>query len=102
MLTLSDEIVKGSTLHKNLAVTDEYLLLFGNGDGGGGPTGPMLDKLDRLSALSTHNAEVPDVKMGSPIEFFEKLMESTDNGQKLPTWRGELYFEYHRGVSEPD
>lgn len=102
MLTLSDEIVKGSTLHKNLAVTDEYLLLFGNGDGGGGPTGPMLDKLDRLSALSTHNAEVPDVKMGSPIEFFEKLMDSTDNGQKLPTWRGELYFEYHRGVSEPD
>jgi alpha-mannosidase len=28
-----------------LAVTDECLLLYGNGDGGGGPTPRMLEKV---------------------------------------------------------
>lgn len=28
-----------------MAVTDECLLLFGNGDGGGGPTSLMLEKV---------------------------------------------------------
>ena len=39
------EIVKGAHKNKNLATTNECLLLFGNGDGGGGPTAPMLEKV---------------------------------------------------------
>lgn len=39
------EITKGVRNHKNLAVTDECLLLYGNGDGGGGPTPRMLEKV---------------------------------------------------------
>ena len=32
--------------------------------------------------------------MGSHMdEFFDHLRKTTDNGTKLPNWRGELYFE---------
>ena len=41
----SIEIVEGVGNNKNLGVTDECLLLFGNGDGGGGPTPRMLSKV---------------------------------------------------------
>jgi alpha-mannosidase len=37
--------MKGARGHKNLAVTDKSLLLYGNGDGGGGPTPRMLEKV---------------------------------------------------------
>jgi alpha-mannosidase len=39
------ELVKGVENNKNLGVTDQCLLLFGNGDGGGGPTPPMLERV---------------------------------------------------------
>jgi alpha-mannosidase len=39
------ELVDGVGNNKNLGVTDECLLLFGNGDGGGGPTPRMLSKV---------------------------------------------------------
>jgi len=41
----SVELVDGVGNNKNLGVTDECLLLFGNGDGGGGPTPRMLSKV---------------------------------------------------------
>jgi alpha-mannosidase len=37
--------------------------------------------------------------MGSPIDFFDDLCRKTDGGKKLPSWKGELYLELHRGVS---
>jgi alpha-mannosidase len=46
--------------------------------------------------------EVPAVKVGLPIDFFESIREETLGGRTLPTWRGELYFELHRGVSQED
>lgn len=36
--------------------------------------------------------------MGTPAEFFDSLLASTAQGTTLPTWRGELYFELHRGT----
>lgn len=46
------EIIKGAHKNKNLATTNECLLLFGNGDGGGGPTAPMLEKVsDKHASL---------------------------------------------------
>lgn len=41
----SAEIIKGVRDNKNLEVTDECLFLFGNGDGGGGPTPLMMEKV---------------------------------------------------------
>nr|XP_019002605.1 uncharacterized protein I203_05090 [Kwoniella mangroviensis CBS 8507]OCF66066.1 hypothetical protein I203_05090 [Kwoniella mangroviensis CBS 8507] len=92
------EVVKGATKNKNLSVTDECLLLFGNGDGGGGPTPHILNKLERLASTADHNPEMPSFKIGKVSDFFDGLREKTDNGANLPTWRGELYFELHRGT----
>ncbi|KAJ9125451.1 hypothetical protein QFC22_000412 [Naganishia vaughanmartiniae] len=93
-----EELVDGVGNNKNLGVTDECLLLFGNGDGGGGPTPRMLSKLERISALATENPEVPNVKIGKPSEFFDSIAAKTRHGRDLATWRGELYFELHRGT----
>lgn len=45
---ISGEIVKGVSANKNLEVTDQCLFLFGNGDGGGGPTPLMMEKVSDL------------------------------------------------------
>ncbi|WRT70534.1 uncharacterized protein IL334_007532 [Kwoniella shivajii] len=96
------EIRRGMTGHKNLDVTEQSLLLFGNGDGGGGPTPPMLEKLRRARAIgkrSDAGGQLPLVKMGGSFdEFYDSVRKETDNGTKLPYWRGELYFELHRGT----
>lgn len=55
-------------------------------------------QLERLSSLSEKDPIVPSLKMGSPIDFFDDLCESTQGGKILPTWRGELYLELHRGT----
>ncbi|CAD6569406.1 MAG: Glycoside hydrolase, 38 vacuolar alpha mannosidase [Tremellales sp. Tagirdzhanova-0007] len=96
------DIRNGMTGHKNLDVTSQALLLFGNGDGGGGPTPPMLEKLRRARAIGKQpdaGGQLPLVKMGGSFEeFFESVRQETINGGKLPNWRGELYFEFHRGT----
>ena len=71
--------------------TDEVMLSFGYGDGGGGPTQEMLENAARLQAMP----DFPRASMGRIDGFFERLAE---NARQLHTWNGELYFEYHRGT----
>ncbi|KAK9464644.1 glycosyl hydrolases family 38 N-terminal domain-containing protein [Lipomyces arxii] len=85
--------------HKNLADNQTGLLVFGIGDGGGGPTAPMLEKLRRYRGLSDNVGLLPRVKMGHTAdEYFDELERTTNNGKDLVTWMGELYFELHRGT----
>src|SRR5262249_29764976 len=65
-------------------------MLFGYGDGGGGPTRAMIEVLSRLSDLQG----LPRTAFRSPDQFF-KVLE--DEGEDRPLMIGELYFEYHRG-----
>jgi alpha-mannosidase len=65
------------------------LLVFGHGDGGGGPTAEMLELARRTADLQG----VPRVQLGSSDAFFTALEE-----EALETVVGELYFEYHRGT----
>lgn len=85
------EIMRGYQHHKNMDVTNESLLMFGNGDGGGGPSAVMLERLRRTRAAGLHSdksgAEVPLVKTGFTLsEFFEHTRKKTDNGKVLPCW----------------
>ena len=66
-------------------------LLFGHGDGGGGPTPRMLELLRRARDLQG----LPRTAIRSPDEFFALLEEDCSD---RPLVVGELYFEYHRGT----
>lgn len=71
--------------------TRHTYMLFGYGDGGGGPTKQMIEVLERAGDLQG----LPKVKMRSPREFFDLLHSDADD---FTTRAGELYFEYHRGT----
>jgi alpha-mannosidase len=67
------------------------LLVFGYGDGGGGPTKDMLETLRRATDLQG----LPRTTQVTSEEFFDRL--EAEPGER-PVVVGELYFEYHRGV----
>ncbi|KZT05154.1 glycoside hydrolase family 38 protein [Laetiporus sulphureus 93-53] len=93
------DVNKGLTNHKNLESSDISLLVFGNGDGGGGPLAKMLENLRRIRATANQSRELPPVNMGHSVEeFFETVMTNSNAGKKLPNWNGELYLEFHRGT----
>ncbi len=96
--TYNAEIVPGEMKHavdtfSEHAWSDHSLMPFGFGDGGGGPSPEMMDRFDLLADLDG----MPKMTMGSASEFFD-LLESEVAGIEPPIWRGELYFEMHRGT----
>jgi alpha-mannosidase len=71
--------------------SDTSLLVYGYGDGGGGPTRAMLETLRRARDLQG----LPRTRTVTSDEFFDAL--EAEPGER-PTVVGELYFEYHRGT----
>lgn len=69
-------------------------MLFGWGDGGGGPNMDHIERLERLANVDG----VPKVAIRDPYEFFEDVgldsstRDKHDNKMKLdlPVWVGEL------------
>ncbi|KAL8835962.1 MAG: hypothetical protein Q9170_003119 [Blastenia crenularia] len=85
--------------HKSLDQDNTGMLVFGYGDGGGGPTFEMLEKLRRCRGLSDKTGLLPRVKMGDSVEdYFARLEKKVENGTEFVTWYGELYLELHRGT----
>ena len=72
----------------------EMLHLFGVGDHGGGPTRTMLDNAERWMKP---DVAFPNLHFSTAKAFFDDLEPKLPT-MKVPTWRDELYFEYHRGV----
>jgi len=71
--------------------SNESILLFGYGDGGGGPSAEMLEQIVRMGNVDG----LPLVELRSPQDFFKRL----EGDLKDPTVLvGELYFENHRGT----
>lgn len=70
---------------------DSFLVPFGYGDGGGGPTRDDLEYIRRENNLEG----MPRVKTASPVEFFQDMEAA---GGPAHTYVGELYFSAHRGV----
>ncbi|KAI9329640.1 galactose mutarotase-like domain-containing protein [Obelidium mucronatum] len=86
------EIVRSVHNNKDKAYSNKSIYLYGNGDGGGGPLAHMIDRLEILSAVEGLPATV---KNCDPAVFYEEL-EATS--RDLNRWKGELYFELHRGT----
>ncbi|KAM3501007.1 hypothetical protein MY10362_005911 [Beauveria mimosiformis] len=92
---LSD-LRKSISKHKTMRTDSSSLLVFGKGDGGGGPTWQHLEKLRRCAGISNTIGGIPKLKLGLSVDdFFDRLTAKAD---AFPTWYGELYFELHRGT----
>ena len=78
---------------------DEVMLVYGWGDGGGGPTEDMLEQQRRLAYGLPG---IPKTVMSSLANHLEhsaaKFNESCKSIGKTPKWVGELYLEFHRGT----
>lgn len=66
-------------------------ILFGAGDGGGGPSEVHLEMLNRQQNIKGSKK----IKKSSVIDFFNMLNAKKDS---LPIWQGELYLEKHTGT----
>ncbi|MEO1235939.1 MAG: glycoside hydrolase family 38 C-terminal domain-containing protein [Planctomycetota bacterium] len=85
------ELRHSANQHRQSHVHDEALFPTGYGDGGGGVSEAMCERARRLSDL----ASLPRAEWGTIEGFFDRLAE---RAEALPSWRGEMYLEYHRGV----
>ncbi|MBD1383263.1 alpha-mannosidase [Metabacillus arenae] len=81
--------------YRDKGLTEELLLAYGYGDGGGGVNREMLEMRRRLNVLPG----VPNVITGRADEFFQSLHDKVnETDQYVHMWDGELYLEYHRGT----
>ncbi|KAI8098364.1 galactose mutarotase-like domain-containing protein [Gilbertella persicaria] len=71
-----EELVRSVKNHRDKVYSNTSLLVYGNGDGGGGPLASMIERLRRMKNVDG----LPKTEM------------------VLPSWKGELYFELHRGI----
>ena len=85
------ELRRSARNYKDHDRSRHSLLVFGHGDGGGGPTPEMLETLRRVGDLQG----APRTRLTTAREFFDLLEE--DVGE-LPVVVGELYLEFHRGT----
>lgn len=92
------DVKRSISRHKSMDQDHSSLLVFGKGDGGGGPLVEHIEKLRRCRGMSdkTGTGALPRIHMGNSVDdFFDKLVPKVD---QLVTWYGELYFELHRGT----
>ncbi|KAK1860532.1 hypothetical protein I4F81_003121 [Pyropia yezoensis] len=93
----AEDILRSSMGNKTAPWINGSMLLFGHGDGGGGPTAAMLESLSRFSGVDG----MPRVRLASPDEFFDsaaKASASMDRIGGLPVHHGEMYLQLHRGT----
>ncbi len=88
-------VLGGYKRYSQKDLSKDYLMSYGFGDGGGGPTIEMLEYGRRMSKGIQG---CPVVKQSSSLDFFEDLDKKVSGNKHLPTWCGELYLEFHRGT----
>ena len=82
--------------HGQQSLNSELFLVYGHGDGGGGPTREMLHNIRRMERGIPGCPKVVHAPMRP---FFEALVSRMEaNPERYPTWVGELYAEFHRGT----
>lgn len=83
-----------ATLERNYLdkdVSSTALMVYGIGDGGGGPGAEHLERLSRIRNF----AGLPPVKHGRVDEFIKEWEADSD---EFCTWNGELFLEFHHGT----
>ena len=77
--------------YREKGISDRALMVFGIGDGGGGPGAEHLERLSRIKNL----ADLSPVTQESAASFLKKWEK---DAPRFPTWVGELYLERHEGT----
>lgn len=90
-----DAIMGGWERYQQKQLNNDILISYGYGDGGGGPTRQMLETSKRMEQGIKG---IPKVRQEFSLKYFEELEERVKDNKYLPSWVGELYFEYHRGT----
>ena len=90
-----DAIMGGWERYQQKEMNNDILISYGFGDGGGGPTRQMLETSKRMEQGIKG---IPKVRQEFSLKYFEELEERVKDNKRLPSWVGELYFEYHRGT----
>ncbi|XP_052664164.1 alpha-mannosidase 2C1 isoform X3 [Harpia harpyja] len=86
-----EEMLRTVKNNKDKGRVNHSALLFGFGDGGGGPTQKMLDRMKRMSDTDG----LPRVQISTPDRLFSVL---ENESSQLCTWVGELFLELHNGT----
>jgi alpha-mannosidase len=77
--------------YRDSGFSDQALMVFGIGDGGGGPGEEHIERLERIQNLEG----LSPVKQEWAAAFFDQWRTQAD---RFPTWVGELYLERHEGT----
>jgi|LGOV01.1.fsa_nt_gb alpha-mannosidase len=80
---------------QNKDIIEDTLMLYGYGDGGGGPTREMLENEKRLKFGLPG---IPRIETSFNSTYLDMAYNKLKDEASTPTWDGELYFEYHRGT----
>ena len=88
---LPSQLRKHEENNSEAGLIQDALCLYGIGDGGGGPKEEHVERALRMRDLNG----VPRFHFGKAQPTLEKMAAHAD---ELDTWRGELYFELHRGT----
>ena len=88
-------VLGGYKRYSQKDLNKDYLMSYGFGDGGGGPTIEMLEYGRRMEKGIQG---CPVVKQSTSLDFFKDLDKKVSGNKRLPTWCGELYLEFHRGT----
>ena len=70
----------------------KFMILFGVGDHGGGPTIDMIDRIEHLKTLDIY----PNIEYGTAANYINWL--KNQDLATLPVWNDELYLEFHQGT----
>ena len=96
-----DAAVYGPMMYKSNGGTNsappdslQMMYLYGVGDHGGGPTRNDLDVAERWKKP---DVVFPNLQLTTAFDYLTNLGKNEDK-LNIPTWNGELYFQYHRGV----
>jgi alpha-mannosidase len=77
--------------YRDAGVSSHAMMIYGIGDGGGGPGEEHLERMDRIRDL----AGLSPVRQAWVSDFFEDWKTEAD---RFAVWTGELYLERHEGT----
>ncbi|MCI0512737.1 glycosyl hydrolase-related protein [candidate division KSB1 bacterium] len=83
-------ILRDFSVYQQNTKQSDFMMLYGHGDHGGGPTQQMVTELEQLSREKIF----PKISFSSPTKFFNAIEQ---NALNLPVQRDEMYLEYHQG-----